>query len=175
MVGLAKKFALIFVDHTRKASVQDVDVFSTLYGTQAKQALAMTLMMVSKEGDEVRLETKGRGIGEHKYLFMCTQQDHGSDYLGFRGADQGILSGSRQKVVLQAFANARSDGVYELGPKDMMDYAELEQTPVPTTISARRCFKCAANRFLSASKVGCSRLLTPAAYLTRSQHMTTQG
>ena len=124
-----EQFALVFVDHTRKPSVQDVDVFSTLYGTHAKQALAMTLMMVSKEGDEVKIETKGRGAGDHKYLFMCTQHDTTEVITWtFGGADQGMLPGARQKMVLQAFANARSAGTHELGPRDVIDYAELQQS-----------------------------------------------
>jgi hypothetical protein len=77
----------------------------------------------------VKIETKGRGVGDHKYLFMCTQ--HATTEVitwTFGGADQGMLSGARQRMVLQAFANARSAGVYELSPKDVIDYAELQQS-----------------------------------------------
>ena len=33
-------FSLIFVDHRRKSSRDDVDVFQTLYGSRAKEAIA---------------------------------------------------------------------------------------------------------------------------------------
>jgi hypothetical protein len=148
-------FALLFVDHTRKASVQDVDAFSTLYGTQAKQALAMTLMMVAREGDELTIKTKGRGAGDHTFLFTCTQ-DANTEHITwtFGGADHGMLPGSRQKVVLQAFANARDAGKVELGPRDVIDYAELEHSANAYNNIRQALFKLRRKRVLKQMKSG---------------------
>jgi hypothetical protein len=123
-------FACVFVDHTRKASAQDPDSFTTLYGSQAKQAIAYTLIMVSREGDEIILETKGRGAGEHRFLFTCQQDPTTKEITWlFGGADNAMVSGSRQRLVLRAFARARVKGEFELGARDVVDFAELKQTP----------------------------------------------
>jgi hypothetical protein len=55
-------FALLFVDHRRKQSKDDMDVFQTLYGSVAKYAVADSLIMVVKRGDETTLHCRGRKI-----------------------------------------------------------------------------------------------------------------
>jgi len=156
------KFALVFVDHTRKASVQDPDVFTTLYGSQAKQAVAYTLIMVSREGDELTLDTKGRGAGEHKFLFTCKQaQTTQTITWTFGGADNTILSGSRQQLVLQAFANARAAGVFELGPRDVIDYAELQQSTTIYNNIRQALFKLRRKQVLHQMKSGLFAVANP--------------
>jgi hypothetical protein len=156
------QFALVCIDHTRKASLQDPDIFTTLYGSQVKQAIAYTLIMVSREDDELTLETKSRGAGEHTFLFTCHQEQTSKVITWtFRGADQMILSGTRQRLVLQAFANARAVGVYELGARDVVDYAELKQTPSHYNNMRQALFQMRRKQLLTQLKSGLFMVVDP--------------
>jgi hypothetical protein len=156
------QFALVCIDHTRKASAHDLDIFTTLYGSQGKQAIAYTLIMVSRDDDEVTLETKGRGTDEHKFLFSCHQDKHTSVITwAFHGADQAIFSGARQHLVLQAFANARADGVYELGAREVVDYAELTQTPAHYNNMRQALFQMRRKHILTRMKSGLFTIIDP--------------
>jgi hypothetical protein len=157
------EFALIFVDHTRKASAEDTDSFTALYGSQAKRAIAYTLMMISREGEELTIETQSRGAGEHTLLFTCHEDlTTGVITWMFNGADNGILSGSRQQLVLQAFANAREAGVLELGPRDVIDYAELQQSAKTYNNVRQALFKLRRKKVLTQTKSGLFMVTDPA-------------
>ena len=161
------QFALVCIDHTRKASAQDPDIFTTLYGSQGKQAIAYTLIMVSSTdagpgAAELTLETKGRGVDQHKFLFTCTQDKTTAVITWtFGGADHALLSGSRQRLVLQAFANAREAGVYELGARDVVDYAELQQSPATYNNMRQALFQMRRKKILTQMKSGLFAVLDP--------------
>jgi hypothetical protein len=95
-------------------------------------------------------------------LFTCTQ-DANTEVVtwAFGGADQGMLSGSRQKTVLQAFANARDASVYELGPRDVIDYAELGQSASAYNNIRQALFKLRRKRVLIRTKSGLFAVADP--------------
>jgi hypothetical protein len=119
-------------------------------------------MMVSREGDELTLDTKGRGAGEHTLLFTCTQDPTTATiHWTFGGADATLLSGTRQHLVLQAFANARQVGVLELSPRDVIDYAELQQTAKNYNNIRQALFKMRRKQVLGQTKSGLFFVTTP--------------
>ena len=140
----------------RKASVaRRRCLLDALWQRRPSKPLAYTLMMVAREDDELTIETKGRGAGDHTFLFTCTQDEHTEIITWtFGGADQGMLSGSRQKVVLQAFANARRTGTRNLDRGMSSIMRNSNTAPTPITISGKPCLNCGAKRVLKQTQSG---------------------
>ena len=121
-------FSLIFVDHRRKSSRDDVDVFQTLYGSRAKEAIADTLIMVERHEHELTLSTKGRKIEERVFHFGFQCDATSSWTWSFEGEGASVVSGSRTRFILQAFANARTANQYELDARGVIDFGEAEHS-----------------------------------------------
>jgi putative DNA primase/helicase len=125
--------ALIFVDHRRKSSRDDIDIFETLYGSRAKEAIADTLMMVERHEHELMISTKGRKIEQQIFHFGFHLEETPTGQRTFTWHFDGLgahrVSGARTRMVLQAFANARAAGHFELDARAVIDYAEEQQAP----------------------------------------------
>jgi hypothetical protein len=124
-LAIEQHFALLFVDHRRKSSQHDLDIFETLYGSRAKEAIADALLMVERDDHDIRISTKGRRIDQHVFHFSF--QYHETDHTfawSFTGIDTAVLSGTRQRMILQAFANAHAAGQVELDARGVIDFAE---------------------------------------------------
>lgn len=120
---------LVFVDHMRKSSKEDVDIFQTLYGSVAKAAIADSLIMVQRNEEEVALFTRGRSIKEQA-LYFTFVHDEDDDMLrwAFQGEGDQYTSASLQRKILKAFADAGREGMRALDVKGVIDWAELIQS-----------------------------------------------
>ena len=63
--------------------------------------------------------------------------------------------------MLQAFANARAAGVYELGARDVVDYAELKQTPATYNNLRQALFQMRRKNILAQMKSGLFAVVNP--------------
>jgi hypothetical protein len=128
---LARKlhFALIFVDHRRKQSKDDADVFQTLYGSVGKYALADSLIMIVRRGDEVTLHCRGRKIKDQVITCELVFAD-GHAYWKVSAANEALSNAGLRQKILDAFKDAErltNKRAFALG--EIMDYAEIEQSP----------------------------------------------
>jgi hypothetical protein len=98
---LAKKHqcALVALDHRRKRSKDDVNIFDTLHGSIAKQAVADALLMVERQDEEITMAAlvrRGRDATHH----LTMEFKDGQCWLAYKGSatptgDYGEL---RQKI-----------------------------------------------------------------------------
>lgn len=122
-------FSLVFVDHRRKENKDDVDIFQTLYGSQAKQAIADSLIMVEKHETEVTLHCKGRAIKPQKLHFTFQDKEEGTTFeWAFVGQGESHASGTLQQKIIQAFVDAEAKNQRALSIRDVLDYADMLHT-----------------------------------------------
>lgn len=123
------QFSLVFVDHRRKENKDDVDIFQTLYGSQAKQAITDSLIMVERYSNEVTFHCKGRAIKEQKLHFTFTHNEDNNTFVwGFAGEGRTFASGSLRQQIFDAFKDAEAKGHRALSVKDILDFSEMLQT-----------------------------------------------
>jgi hypothetical protein len=98
---LAKKHqcAVVALDHRRKRSKDDVNIFDTLHGSIAKQAVADALLMVERQDEELTLAAlvrRGRDATHH----LTMQFKDGQCWLAYKGeaAPSGDYGEVRQKI-----------------------------------------------------------------------------
>ena len=89
----------------------------------------MTLMMVSREGDEVTIETKGRGVAIINISLSVPKMRPRRLLPGPLGRGSGHVLGLATENRVAGVCECAGAGVYELGPRDVIDYAELQQMP----------------------------------------------
>jgi hypothetical protein len=98
---LAKKHhcAIVALDHRRKRSRDDVNIFDTLHGSIAKQAVADALLMVERQEEELTLAAlvrRGKDATHH----LTMQFRDGQCWLQYKGqaSGSGNYGDMRQKV-----------------------------------------------------------------------------
>lgn len=101
-LGKTHHCAILALDHRRKRSRDDVNIFDTLHGSIAKQAVADALLMVERDDEELTLAAlvrRGKDATHH----LTMQFRDGRCWLGYTGesppkADTGNYGALRQKV-----------------------------------------------------------------------------
>jgi hypothetical protein len=85
--------------------------------------------MVERHDHELTLSTKGRKIEERIFHFGFQYDEPTHTWAWtFEGEGPLVVSGSRTRFILQAFANARTAGQFELDARGVIDFAEAEHT-----------------------------------------------
>lgn len=129
----ALQFSMVFVDHQRKTSKDDIDIFQTLYGSRAKEAIADSLIMVSRYENEVRFDCKGRSIKPQVLHFTFTRNEEANTFTwAFIGLGDSMASGTLQLKILQALKDAEIRGRRALNVAGVIDFAEMLATPSTT-------------------------------------------
>jgi RecA-family ATPase len=122
-------FALVFVDHRRKQGKDDADVFQTLYGSVAKYAVADVLLMMVRRDEEVTLHCRGRKIKDQ--VITCELAFvEGHAYWKVSAANDAFSKEGLRRKIIDAFHDAErltQKRAFSVG--DIMDYAEVEQSP----------------------------------------------
>jgi len=122
-------FSLVFVDHRRKQSKDDADVFQTLYGSVAKYALADAMIMIVRRDEEVTLHCRGRKIKDQVITCELAFVD-GHAYWKVHAAQEALSSENLRNKILNAFKDAeRLTNKRAFPLNDIMDYAEVEHSP----------------------------------------------
>lgn len=117
-LGKAHDCAIVALDHRRKRSRDDTNVFDTLHGSIAKQAIADTLLMVERDDQDISLAAlvrRGKDATHH----LTMQFRDGGCWLGYKGesppkADTGQYGEIRQKVYTALMTYPRAMSVVEI-------------------------------------------------------------
>ena len=118
--------AIVALDHRRKRSRDDTNVFDTLHGSIAKQAIADALLMVERSDEEITLAAlvrRGRDATHH----LTMQFRDGRCWLEYKGesppkVDTGQYGALRQKIYTALLNYSQAMSVSEiLGACEMPD------------------------------------------------------
>ena len=115
-IGKEHQCAIVALDHRRKRSKDDTNVFDTLHGSIAKQAIADALLMVERDDEDITLAAlvrRGKDATHH----LTMQFRDGGCWLDYKGesppkADTGNYGALRQKIytALMTYSQAMSVG-----------------------------------------------------------------
>ena len=83
--------AVLGVDHRRKKSADDVDIFETTYGSNAKIAVADSLLMIVRDQGEITIHARVRKAVDQTLTLGLTFDEHGCAHWEFKGAVDGLL------------------------------------------------------------------------------------
>jgi hypothetical protein len=111
-LGKEHHCSLLAIDHRRKKSADDVDIFETTYGSNAKIAIADSLLMVVRDDKEVTIHARVRkGMDQTLTLGFDFSSD-GMATWTWRGATNGIVSegsyGDLRTRILQLLRTLRT-------------------------------------------------------------------
>lgn len=103
-LGKQHQCAIVALDHRRKRSRDDTNVFDTLHGSIAKQAIADALLMVERDDEDITLAAlvrRGKDATHH----LTMQFKDGRCWLDHKGTSppntgQTNYSELRQKVIM---------------------------------------------------------------------------
>lgn len=117
-LGKEHACAIVALDHRRKRSREDTNVFDTLHGSIAKQAIADALLMVERQDEEITLAAlvrRGRDATHH----LTMQFRDGGCWLDYKGesppkADNGQYGAVRQKVYTALMTSPQAMSIVEL-------------------------------------------------------------
>ena len=117
-LGKEHQCAIVALDHRRKRSRDDTNVFDTLHGSIAKQAIADALLMVERSDEEITLAAlvrRGRDATHH----LTMQFRDGRCWLEYKGesppkVDTGQYGALRQKIYTALLNYSQAMSVSEL-------------------------------------------------------------
>jgi len=84
-------FALLGSEHRRKQSADDVDIFETQQGTNAKGAIADATLVIVRERDDITLRARLRNGGEQTITITFSFDERQRATLAYKGAHDGNL------------------------------------------------------------------------------------
>lgn len=79
------------VDHRRKKSAEDVDIFETTYGSNAKIAVADAILMVVREDKEITIHTRVRKAGDQTLTLGFEFHSDGTAHWSWKGSVDGLV------------------------------------------------------------------------------------
>src|SRR5262249_19835375 len=129
-LGRQYRSVILGVEHRRKQSKDDVDIFETIRASTAKLAVADGMLVIVREGEEVTLHA-GVGKGRDQTISLgLTFDADGAAHWAFKGSTDGLLgaySETRLKVSQMLGGSPRSS--YTI--PDLL--AQLQMPNTPTT------------------------------------------
>lgn len=104
--------SLMGVDHRRKKSADDVDIFETLYGSQAKIAVADALLLLVRDDKEVTIHARVRKGGDQTITLGFEFAEDGSAHWLWKGGVDGLVQegkyGNMRMNVLNVLSGIRT-------------------------------------------------------------------
>lgn len=91
-MGRQHHIGIIGVDHRRKKSNDDIDVFETLYGSNAKIAIADSLMLIVRDDKEITIHCKLRRGADQTLTLGFSFDTQGAAHWEFRGSSDGLVT-----------------------------------------------------------------------------------
>ncbi len=90
-LGKTYHSTILGVDHRRKKSAEDVDIFETTYGSNAKIAVADALLMIVRDQAEITIHARIRKAADQTLTLGFTFDEYGHARWEFKGATDGLL------------------------------------------------------------------------------------
>jgi putative DNA primase/helicase len=89
-LGKEHHCAILGIDHRRKKSAEDVDIFETTYGSNAKLAIADSLLMIVREDKEITVHARVRKGGDQTLTLAFEFAEDGTAQWTWKGSTDGI-------------------------------------------------------------------------------------
>lgn len=119
-LGKEHHLTILGVDHRRKTSADDVDIFESTYGSNAKIAVADAILMIIRDAQEITLHTKVRKAEEQTITLGFTFDDRGHATWEWKGAVNGLLLAGHYGDLRQKLIEALSGFQQPMGMADML-------------------------------------------------------
>lgn len=91
-LGKQHHCAIVGIDHRRKKSADDVDIFETTYGSNAKLAIADSLLMIVRDDAEITIHARVRKAMDQTLTLLFEFAKDGTARWHWKGATNGIVS-----------------------------------------------------------------------------------
>jgi hypothetical protein len=109
---------LVGVEHRRKKSADDVDIFETQHGTQAKGTIADATLVIVRETEDITLHARVRDAREQTLTIGFTFTNNCASIV-YKGSHEGLLDpgqygGLRQKVLTVLMTTPRPMSMPEI-------------------------------------------------------------
>ena len=91
-LGKTYHCAILGIDHRRKKSADDVDIFETTYGSNAKLAIADSLLMIVRDEKEITVHARVRKAMDQTLTLLFEFAQDGTARWHWKGATNGIVS-----------------------------------------------------------------------------------
>lgn len=129
-LGKQHHLTILGVDHRRKSSVDDVDIFESTYGSNAKIAVADALLMIVRDAQEITLHSKVRKAEEQTITLGLTWNDQGRATWEWKGAINGLLNTGQYGDLRQKLIEALSGFQQPMGMPDMLAALNMPDSKV---------------------------------------------
>src|SRR4029077_7463641 len=90
-LGKEHHCSILGVDHRRKKSTEDVDIFETTYGSNAKIAVADSILMIVREDKEVTVHARVRKAEDQTLTLLFGFAADGTARWTWKGSTVGLL------------------------------------------------------------------------------------
>lgn len=122
------KVAIVAPEHMRKRSKEDVSVVDQLAGSHIKAAVVHALLMLTRQGDDIVIETTMRDAPSQELALTLTF-DAGQHcvYWGYKGSNQTLGDSRREGVKRQVYDILKSRG-YPMNVADIISECGLLNT-----------------------------------------------
>jgi hypothetical protein len=119
-LGKEHHLTILGVDHRRKTSADDVDIFESTYGSNAKIAVADAILMIVRDAQEITLHSKVRKAEEQTITLGFTFDDLGRATWTWKGATNGLVSQGQYGDIRQKIIDALSGFQQPMGIADII-------------------------------------------------------
>ena len=110
-LGKGNDCVILGIDHRRKKSADDVDIFESTYGSNAKLAIADSILMIVREEQEVTLHARVRKGQDQTLTMRFEFAADGTARWLWQGSTDGIVStgnyGDLRQKIMGALAAVR--------------------------------------------------------------------
>lgn len=131
-LGREHHIGIIGVDHRRKKSNEDVDVFETIYGSNAKIAIADSLLMIVRDNKEVTIHARVRRGADQTLSLNFEFDESGAAHWDWKGASDGLISQGTYGDLRQQVT-----GILSLNPRPWPIADLLSELDMPDTKATR--------------------------------------
>jgi hypothetical protein len=90
-LGKEHHCAIVGVDHRRKKSAEDIDIFETTYGSNAKIAVADAILMIVRDDKEITVHARVRKAEDQTLTLQFAFAPDGTAEWSWKGSTAGLL------------------------------------------------------------------------------------
>lgn len=119
-LGKMHHCAILGVDHRRKKNADDVDIFETQYGSNAKTAIADSLIMIVRDDTEVTIHARVRKAGDQTITLGFEFAQDSTAQWTWKGAVGGLVGQGQYGDLRQKVLNALSGSTIPLSVQDIL-------------------------------------------------------
>lgn len=105
-LGKMHHCAIIGIEHRRKKSADDVDIIETMYGSNAKMAIADSALLIVRDSEDITIHVRMRRGADHTLSLALHFDEQGRASWEWKGSVDGLVTqgkfGDLRDQVLQA-------------------------------------------------------------------------